>query len=249
MSNTAIFTLEYNQNIAQDTFLMRLSGPTHDFMAPGQFVNVSIDGFYLRRPISVCEVLPDGLVLIYKVVGRGTARMAMYSPGTQLDLLTGLGNGFDLTQSKEKNCVLIGGGVGVPPLYDVAKRLAKEGRPPLVVLGFNSEAEAFYQQEFEALGCVVHMATMDGSLGTKGTVVPVLQTLNYDYYYTCGPEPMLKAVYALGEEKGAKGQLSFEARMACGFGACYACSCKTQTGIKRLCKEGPVLASEEVLFS
>ncbi len=248
MSQNAVYTLEYNQNIARDTFLMRLSGPTEAFTAPGQFVNIHIDGFYLRRPISVCEVLADGIVLIYKVVGRGTARMAMYSKGTQMDLLTGLGNGFTLSRAKGKQTVLVGGGVGVPPLYDVAKRLSKKGEKPVVVLGFNSEADSFYTHEFEALGCPVHVASMDGSVGTKGSVVPVLETLDYHYYYTCGPEKMLKAVHEVGEKKGASGQLSFEARMGCGFGACYGCSCKTISGIKRICKEGPVLFSEEVLF-
>ncbi len=249
MPKNEVYTLEYNQNLARDTFLMKLSGPVDSFLAPGQFVNISIDGFYLRRPISVCEVLKDGILLIYKVVGRGTARMAMYSPGTQLDLLVGLGNGFAISRAKANKTVLVGGGVGVPPLYDVAKRLGKKGIVPTVVLGFNSEADSFYIGEFEALGCTVHVASMDGSIGVQGTVVPVLETLDYEYYYTCGPERMLSAVHEMGESKGAKGQLSFEARMACGFGACYGCSCKTLTGTKRICKEGPVLFSEEVSFA
>ncbi len=249
MPKNAVYTLEYNQNIAQDVFLMRLSGDTEPFTAPGQFVNIRVDGFYLRRPISVCEVVEGGIVLIYKVVGRGTARMAMYSPGTQLDLLAGLGNGFTLKETNEEKTVLVGGGVGVPPLYDVAKRLAKKGEPPTVVLGFNSKADVFYHQEFMALGCPVHLATMDGSQGVKGTVATVLNTLEYTYYYTCGPEKMLQAVHALGEQNKAQGQLSFEARMACGFGACYGCSCKTLTGTKRICLEGPVLFSEEVTFA
>ncbi len=249
MPLNAIYTVEYNRNIARDVFLMRLSGPTGPFTAPGQFVNIAIDGFYLRRPISVCEVLVDGILLIYKVVGRGTARMAMYGAGTQLDLLAGLGNGFALSRGKDKKVVLVGGGVGVPPLYDVAKRLAKRGQAPDVALGFNSLPDAFYKREFEALGCRVHLATMDGSLGQKGTVAPLLEGLSYDYYFTCGPERMLAAVHALGAEKGAEGQLSFEARMGCGFGACFGCSCKTLTGTKRICKEGPVLFSTEVAFA
>ncbi len=249
MPQNAVYTVEYNRNIARDVFQMRLHGPTAPFSAPGQFVNIAIDGFYLRRPISVCEVLEDGILLIYKVMGRGTARMAMYGPGTQMDLLAGLGNGFTLSRAKEKKVVLVGGGVGVPPLYDVAKRLAKKGAPPAVALGFASLPDAFYKREFEALGCGVHLATMDGSLGLQGTVAPLLEALDYDYYFTCGPERMLAAVHALGVQKGAEGQLSFEARMGCGFGACFGCSCETLTGTKRICKEGPVLFSGEVTFA
>ena len=249
MPINAVYRVEYNRPIARDIFLMRLSGPTEPFTAPGQFVNIHIDGHYLRRPISVCEVLQDGILIIYKVMGRGTARMAMFAAGTQLDLLAGLGNGFTVSRGKDKRCVLVGGGVGVPPLYDLAKRLAKTDKAPTVVLGFNSSSDAYYKREFEALGCPVHLATMDGSLGTKGTVVPVLETLDYNYYYTCGPMRMLAAVHALGAEKGASGQLSFEARMGCGFGACFGCSCKTLTGSKRICRDGPVLFSEEVTFA
>ncbi|MDL2254621.1 dihydroorotate dehydrogenase electron transfer subunit [Ruminococcaceae bacterium OttesenSCG-928-I18] len=249
MPVNAVYRVEYNRPIARDVFLMRLSGPTDPFVAPGQFVNIHIDGFYLRRPLSVCEVLEDGILLIYKVMGRGTARMAMYAAGTQLDLLAGLGNGFTVSRAKGKKVVLTGGGCGVPPLYDIAKRLAKQDKAPAVVLGFNNIEDAFYKREFEALGCQVHIATMDGTLGTEGTVIPVLETLDYDYYCTCGPQPMLAAVHALGVQKGASGQLSFEARMGCGFGACYGCSCKTITGSKRICKEGPILFSEEVTFS
>ncbi len=249
MPVNAIYTVLYNRNIARDIFQMRLQGPTAPFTAPGQFVNLAIDGFYLRRPISVCEVLEDGIVLIYKVMGRGTARMAMYAAGTQIDTLAGLGNGFALSRAKNRQTVLVGGGAGVPPLYGLAKKLKKTGCTPAVVLGFNSLEDAFYKREFETLGCQLHIATMDGSLGTKGTVAPVLERLNFDYYFTCGPERMLAAVHALGQQKGAAGQLSFEARMGCGFGACFACSCKTLTGTKRICKEGPVLFSEEVCFA
>lgn len=248
MPTNAVYTVEYNRNIARDVFLLRLRGPTAPFAAPGQFVNITIDGFYLRRPISVCEVLDDGILLAYKVAGRGTARMAMYAAGTQLDLLAGLGNGFTLSRAAGKHTLLVGGGVGVPPLYDVAKRLAKKGAPPVVALGFASQPDAFYLAEFEALGCQVTVATMDGSLGTKGTVATVLEALDYEYYFVCGPERMLAAVHALSAQKKAEGQLSFEARMGCGFGACFGCSCKTLTGTKRICKEGPVLFSTEVTF-
>ena len=249
MAINAIYKIVYNRIIAKDVFLLRLAGPTEPFTAPGQFVNIHIDGCYLRRPLSVCEVLEDGILLIYKVVGRGTARLAMSAPGTELDLLAGLGNGFSVGRAKGKKVALLGGGVGVPPLYELCKRLIKAGTKPLVVLGFASADDVFYKGEFEALGCEVHLATMDGTAGTKGTVLEPLRALDFDYYCACGPERMLAAVHAYCETRGIEGQLSFEARMGCGFGVCMGCSCETLVGPRRICREGPIMFSKEVRFA
>lgn len=228
---------------------MRLAGPTSCFVAPGQFVNIHLDGFYLRRPLSVCDWDESGILLVYKVMGQGTLRLAQYGPGTQLDLLAGLGNGFDVAEAAGKPTVLIGGGCGVPPLYRLARDLiAAGGKAPTVALGFASLADAFYKEEFEALGCEVLIATEDGTLGTRGYVTDALQNVEFDYYYTCGPQGMLAAVHALGAKKNAAGQLSFEERMGCGFGACMGCSCETLAGPRRICVEGPVMRSDEVTF-
>ncbi|MCQ2405816.1 MAG: dihydroorotate dehydrogenase electron transfer subunit, partial [Oscillospiraceae bacterium] len=206
-------------------------------------INIKLQGFFLRRPISVCDYEGNELTIIYKIMGRGTEYLASLPAGTELDVLTGLGNGFDINVPSEKP-VLIGGGVGTPPMYKLCKELIKAGKKPSVVLGFNRAEDAFYKEEFEALGVGVTIATVDGSLGIKGFVTDALSDIDYDYFFTCGPEPMLKAVYrATGE---IKGQLSFEERMGCGFGACMGCSCETLTGYKRICKDGPVLMKEEI---
>ena len=222
---------------------MVLRGDTSAITAPGQFVNIQLDGLYLRRPISVCDVQGDLLTIIYKVVGKGTRQMSAMETGT-LDLLTGLGNGYDLSSAGE-HPVLLGGGVGVPPMYLLCKKLLEQGKAVTVILGFNTKSEVFYEQEFRALGADVIVTTVDGSYGMKGFVTNALETLDYSYFYTCGPEPMLKAVYAASKTSG---QMSFEKRMGCGFGACMGCSCKTITGYKRICKEGPVMRKEEILW-
>lgn len=248
MRENAIYTVAENRNIAKDVFFMRLLGNTASNENPGQFINIKLSGFYLRRPISVCDWDEKGLDIIYKILGQGTAQMAQYAPGTELDVLTGLGNGFSVAQAAGKSTLLVGGGVGVPPLYGLAKALIQTGVTPSVVLGFRSAEDVFYSQEFEDLGCPVYIATEDGTAGKKGFVTTLMEELAFEYYYTCGPQAMLQAVHRVARAKGAEGQLSFEERMGCGFGACMGCSCQTLTGAKRICVEGPVLMSQEVLF-
>ena len=236
------FQITQNVSLTENVYEMILSGDTSGITA-GQFVNILIDGLYLRRPISVCDVNENELTLVYKVVGKGTEKLSQMKLG-ELDILTGLGNGYDLSLCGE-NAVLIGGGVGIPPLYKLAKELIKKGVKVSVILGFNKKEEIFYYEEFSTLGAEVFVTTVDGSFGTKGFVTDVLKDLTYDYFYTCGPEPMLKTVYKTSKTNG---QFSFEERMGCGFGACMGCSCKTVTGNKRICKEGPVLKKEEIIW-
>ena len=238
-----IFTITDNVPLTAAVYKMRLNGDTSAITAPGQFVNIRLDGFYLRRPLSVCDWEKDSLTLIYKVVGGGTERMSRMTAGEQLDVLTGLGNGYDLSLSGNRP-LLLGGGVGVPPLYALAKALIKQGKQVHAVLGFNTAQEVFGVGEFRALGAQVTVTTADGSSGVKGFVTDALPA-DYTYVYTCGPEPMLKAVY---KRTVTGGQYSFEERMGCGFGACMGCSCKTITGFKRICKDGPVLQKEEILW-
>ena len=239
----SIFTITKNEQLTSNVYIMVLKGDTEGIRC-GQFVNIRLDGLYLRRPISVCDCEGDLLTLIYKVVGRGTEQMSRMVAGESLDLLTGLGNGYDTSLSGDRP-LLLGGGVGVPPLYMLCKQLVKEGKAPTVILGFNKADEVFYKNEFEALGARVIVATADGSAGVKGFVTTAMEGVDYSYFYTCGPEPMLKAVY---KATTTSGQMSFEERMGCGFGACMGCSCKTITGYKRICKEGPVMIKEEVLW-
>ena len=239
-----VFEILENTKQTGTVWKMRLLGDTAAITAPGQFVNVRVAGLYLRRPISVCDADEKTLTLIYKVVGQGTAAMADMTPGGKLDLLTGLGNGYDLTTAGEAP-LLIGGGVGVPPLYLLCRRLIEAGKKVTVILGFNTRDEVFYENEFRALGATVIVATADGSYGKKGFVTDVMTGLSYTYFYTCGPEPMLKAVYAASTTGG---QFGFEERMGCGFGACMGCSCRTVTGYKRICRDGPVLKKEEILW-
>lgn len=237
------FTVLENLPLTETVYRMVLTGDTEAITAAGQFVNVRLDGMFLRRPISVCDCVRDRLVLVYKVVGHGTEKMSQMKPGQKLDLLTGLGNGYDLDAVGEKP-LLIGGGVGVPPMFMAARKLREAGKPVTVILGFNTAEEVFFEEEFRALGCEVKVATVDGSKGIKGFVTDAMES-GYTHFITCGPEPMLKAVYKKSETSG---QFSFEERMGCGFGACMGCSCKTVTGYKRICKDGPVLRKEEILW-
>ena len=240
----SIFEILENKPLTKDVFRMVLSGDTTAITASGQFVNIQLDGMFLRRPISVCDWDERTLTIVYKVVGKGTEAMSKMVPGVKLDILTGLGNGYDLSKAGDKP-VLLGGGVGVPPMYGCAKKLVAMGIKPTVILGFNVKDEIFYEEEFKALGCEVTVTTVDGSKGVKGFVTTALETMEYTYFYTCGPEPMLKAIY---NTSTTEGQFSFEERMGCGFGACMGCSCKTITGYKRICKEGPVMKKEEILW-
>ena len=240
----SIFTVLSNEKIAVNTFKTVLEGDTSAITASGQFVNIKLDGFYLRRPISVCDYDGESLTIIYKVVGKGTEYMAGLSKGDKLDILTGLGNGYDLTKSGN-NPLLIGGGAGVPPMYNLCGKLLAEGKKPTVIMGFNTSDEIFYEEEFKKLGAEVIVATADGSKGVKGFVTDAMKGVSYSYIYTCGPEPMLKAVYNAAESGG---QFSFEERMGCGFGACMGCSCETKYGNKRICKDGPVLDKEEIIW-
>ncbi|MBO5742971.1 MAG: dihydroorotate dehydrogenase electron transfer subunit [Clostridia bacterium] len=240
----SIFTINENVKIAKDVMKINLSGDTSHITKSGQFVNIKIDGLFLRRPISVCDVEGNILTLIYKIVGEGTEKMANMPEGTKLDILTGLGNGYDLSLSGDKP-LLVGGGVGVPPMYYLCRLLVKEGKKPSVILGFNSKDDVFYEEEFKKLSGDVRVATADGSYGIKGFVTDALEAIDYTHFYSCGPEPMLKA---LSDKTITSGQLSFEERMGCGFGACMGCSCKTKYGNKRICKDGPVLIKEEIIW-
>lgn len=240
----SIFKIIENIQLTETVFKMKLDGDVSE-ITTGQFVNIKLDGLYLRRPISVCDCENGVLTLIYKVVGKGTEQMAKMTSGQELDVLTGLGNGYNTAPSGDKP-VLLGGGVGVPPLYMLAKKLIAEGKSVSVILGFNTKDEIFCEEDFKALGADVTVTTADGSYGVKGFVTDALKNIDYTYFYTCGPEPMLKAVY---KSTSTSGQFSFEERMGCGFGACMGCSCKTVTGYKRICKDGPVLEKEEILWA
>ncbi len=267
-----LLTITENRKLARGIYLMKLAGDVSAITAPGQFINIKLDGFYLRRPISVCDLSEDSVTIIYKVLGHGTEQMTEYPVGKTLDVLTGLGNGYDLDIIPDGTVLLLGGGVGIPPMYLLAKKLLSEGRDICVCLGYNTKDEAFFVDEFKALageskllegkseslggesgslGCdiktprvEVRIASADGSLGTKGFVTDIIPQ-EYSYFCTCGPEQMLRAVYAVTTTDG---QMSFEERMGCGFGACMGCSCKTITGNKRICKDGPVLRKEDLLW-
>ena len=240
----SIFTIKENVALTSSVYKMLLVGDTSDITNCGQFVNIKLDGLFLRRPISVCDCEGDTLTLIYKVVGKGTEQMKGMKAGEKLDILTGLGNGYDTTLSGDAP-LLLGGGVGVPPLYMLCKKLIKEGKKPSVILGFNTKEEVFCKEEFAKLGVKVTVTTVDGSEGIKGFVTDAMKNEDYSYFYTCGPESMLKAIYTTSVTEG---QFSFEERMGCGFGACLGCSCKTITGYKRICKEGPVMKKEEIIW-
>lgn len=240
----SVFTIKSNEALTASVYRMILTGDTSEITSPGQFVNLQLDGCFLRRPISVCDVNGNELVLIYKTVGKGTEKMSSLFPGKELDLLTGLGNGYDLSLSGT-NPLLIGGGVGIPPLLYAAKILNKAGKTVHAVLGFNTAREIFLEEDFRALGCELIVATADGSNGVKGFVTDVLPS-DCTYFYACGPEPMLRAI---ARTANLNGEMSFEARMGCGFGACMGCSMETVSGPKRVCKEGPVFKKEEILWN
>ena len=240
-----IFKITENIALTDSVMRMRLEGDTSDITASGQFINIKLEGLYLRRPISVYDRDECAVAISYKVVGKGTEQMRNMKVGETLDVLTGLGNGYDLSVAGDKP-LLIGGGVGVPPLYALAKKLIADGKKVSVILGFNSKTDVFYEEEFKALGADVYVTTADGSYGIKGFVTDALDKVgDYTYFYTCGPEPMLKAVYNATKTSG---QLSFEERMGCGFGACMGCSCKTKYGSMRICKDGPVLVKEGIVW-
>jgi len=240
-----IYKIAENIQISKDIYRMVLLGDTSAITNPGQFINIKLNNFYLRRPISICDYDDKSITIIYKIVGNGTEYMSTLKKGELLDILIGLGNGFDTSKSGDTP-LLIGGGVGIPPMYNLAKKLKEEGKNPIVILGFNTLEEMFYINEFESLGIQTLVSTVDGSLGTKGFVTDIVKLLeNYTYFYTCGPYPMLKAIY---DTTSTSGEFSFEERMGCGFGACMGCTCKTKYGNKRICKDGPVLIKEEIIW-
>ncbi|MFI3281817.1 MAG: dihydroorotate dehydrogenase electron transfer subunit [Rikenellaceae bacterium] len=245
MYKRGTYIVELNEALTESVYRMRLSGDTQYITAPGQFINLALEGNYLRRPISVCDFDDSTITIVYKVVGRGTEQMSRISVGAELDILTGLGNGFN-PNAQCTEPLLVGGGVGVPPLYNLCRQLLAMAKNPTVVLGFNTAAEVFMAEEFKALGVDVVVTTVDGSYGTKGFVTSALEKLSYDYVYTCGPLPMLRALY--DATPGVAGEYSFEERMGCGFGACVGCTCKTKYGNKRICKDGPVLDREEIIW-
>ncbi len=238
------YEIKSNKKLTDSIYEMVLVGDTSSITAPGQFINIKLDGFYLRRPISICDYDSETITIIYKVVGEGTEVMSKMNAGTELDILCGLGNGFDTSKSLDKP-VLIGSGVGVPPMYNLCKKLIDEGKKVTVILGFNKKEEIFYEDEFKKLGADVKVTTVDGSYGVKGFVTDALKNTDYSYFYTCGPMPMFKAIESTATTSG---QYSFEERMGCGFGACMGCSCKTKYGNKRICKDGPVLVREEIIW-
>ena len=238
------FKVAENTRLAGDVYRMILEGDTSEVTRPGQFVNIRLEGRFLRRPISVCDKNGDRLTLIYKVVGKGTEDMSQLAEGCELDILTGLGNGYDLSRAGDRP-LLLGGGVGVPPMYWLCRELMEMGRDVTVILGFNTSDEVFYEEEFKALGAEVRIMTADGSCGEKGFVTDGMKGLDYTYFYTCGPFPMFRAINSIAKTSG---QFSFEERMGCGFGACMGCSCKTLTGSKRICVDGPVLVREEIIW-
>ena len=239
------YKIKSNKKIAKNVYEMVLEGDTTYIVRPGQFINIELDGCYLRRPISVCDYDDKTITIIYKVVGNGTEKMATFEEGTILDILTGLGNGFEVKRSGEKP-LLIGGGVGTPLMYNLCKKLVEQGKNPVVVLGFGNIDDVFYEEKFKEMGAEVYISTVDGSYGTKGFVTDIVKDLkDYTYYYTCGPKNMLKAVY---DTATTDGELSFEEKMGCGFGACMGCTCETTKGNKRICKEGPVLKKEEIIW-
>ncbi len=239
-----MYEIRSNVKIARDVYEMILSGDTSAITAPGQFLNIKIEGLYLRRPISICDWNDETITILYKVVGEGTEKMADMKAGGMLDILVGLGNGFDMEYAGDRP-LLVGGGVGTPPMYGLCKRLVAMGKKPVVILGYASAEDVLYEEKFHEMGVEVRIATVDGTKGVKGFVTHAMPGLDYTYFYACGPIPMLKA---LSDASETSGELSFEERMGCGFGACMGCTCKTKYGNKRICRDGPVLKKEEVIW-
>ena len=239
-----IYKILLNTNIARDVYKMVIEGDTSSITAPGQFVNIKLEGKFLRRPISICDYDDKTITLIYKVVGIGTEQMASMNAGDKLDVLVGLGNGYSLEKCGD-NPLVIGGGVGVPPMYRLCRDLVTMNKKVTVILGFNSSVDVFYEEEFKALGAEVIVTTADGSYGIKGFVTDAMSDVAYSYFFTCGPEVMFRAIENIAKTSG---QYSFEERMGCGFGACMGCSCKTKYGNKRICKDGPVMRKEEIIW-
>ena len=246
MAAKGSYVITENRQLTPTIFRMRLAGDTRSITRPGQFVNIALDGLFLRRPISICDYDAESITIIYKIVGRGTQHMSQMQCGEKLDCLVGLGNGFS-TDNAARQPLLVGGGVGLPPMYNLCKQLIAAGKRPQVVMGFNTASEVFYRSEFEALGVDVFCATADGSMGVKGFVTDVIKSceLKFDYIYACGPIPMLRALY---DACPTAAEFSFEERMGCGFGACMGCTCKTKYGNKRICVDGPVLKREEIIW-
>lgn len=239
-----IFTIKENRKIAENTYQMIFEADYKEEIKAGQFVNIKIDGFFLRRPICVCDYSNKDITIVYKAVGAGTQKMADMKPGEKIDVLIGLGNGYNL--DKSGRCALVtGGGTGIASVYCAAKQLVKSGKSVIAVLGFNTADDVFYKEEFARLGVTTYIATVDGSEGKKGFVTDIIKDIDYTYAYVCGPEAMLKAVY---DTITTLGEFSFEERMGCGFGACMGCMCKTKYGNKRICKDGPVLEKEEIIW-
>lgn len=237
-----VYRIESNEPLTRNVWRMVLAGDTRWITAPGQFVNIALEGRYLRRPISVCDYDERTITLIYKVVGGGTEQMSRMAAGAELDLLTGLGNGFSI-RGEVRRPLLVGGGVGVPPLYNLARKLLAEGREVQVVLGFNTASECFYEEEFRALGCRVTVATADGSHGVRGFVTTAIAERHpdFDYFYACGPLPMLRA---LAEAVGQDGQLSFEERMGSDSAPAWGVRAKPNTGTSASVRRVPCWRKE-----
>lgn len=246
MSKRGTYVITENRSLTPTVWRMRLAGDTQCVKRPGQFINIALDGLFLRRPISVCDYDSQSITIIYKVVGLGTRQMSRMQCGESLDCLVGLGNGFSVETASQRP-LLVGGGVGLPPMYNLCKQLIAAGKKPQVVMGFNTAGEVFYRSEFEQLGIDVFCATADGTEGAQGFVTDVIRAfdLKFDYIYACGPLPMLRALYDASE---VDGEFSFEERMGCGFGACMGCTCRTKYGNKRICVDGPVLKREEIIW-
>lgn len=241
-----LFTIKENRRIASDTYRMELSCGFMPETRAGQFVDIALDGFYLRRPIAVCDLSDDGMTICYKAVGKGTEYMSTLRPGMTLDLLTGLGNGFNVAACRDA-ALLIGGGLGAAPLHLLCRELKAAGKKVSVVLGFNKAEEIILIEEYRKMGVEPGIATLDGSAGTKGFVGDVIARMSpeYDRFYCCGPLPMMKAVC---ESLPTGGEASLEERMGCGAGFCYGCTRMTRGGAKRICKDGPVFDKEEIIW-
>jgi dihydroorotate dehydrogenase electron transfer subunit len=239
-----VFTVADNRPLSRRLSRLRLNGDSSAIAGPGQFVSLSLPGFFLRRPFSVCDWDASGFSIVYEQVGKGTEAMLSLTPGDTLDVLTGLGNGFDLRRAGNAP-LLVGGGSGVSPMLGLTRRLLSEGRTPHVILGFSGREDVALLEDFRLIGVCPTVTTLDGSFGLRGFVTDALDDLEPSFFYACGPEAMLRAV---SERCACDGQLSFDARMGCGFGACMGCTRPTRSGPKRVCKDGPVFDKGEILW-